>query len=125
MPEHFSKKTAAAAVSLSDAQTWPTGNLYPAVFLLTPEQVAIVEPCVHVRATNVILSKCTFALAKQQCVVDDEDDDGTQRVDNMFFINGSTVGTLYMVCLRIIVSETKAWPVHMDHVHLYTPMSRL
>ena len=129
MPENFSKKTAALPVSASIATSWPSDHFYPAVFVLTHKQVAIIKSHVNVDApTNVIRGTGTMDLAAVgQSTIDDEDDDDDDEpgVDNVCFIDGSIIGPLYMVCLKIMVHESKPWAVHMDRVHLYTPMSRL
>ena len=118
MPEHFSKATASMPVSPSVATSWPSDQPYPAAFLPTREQSAIVKRHVDAEAgTSLIQGTGTLAINRSRPPgIDDNGEDDELEVDNLCYIDGALIGPLYMVCLMIMINESKPWQVHMSRL---------
>jgi hypothetical protein len=42
-------------------------------------------------------------------------------INSHVWIQGDAIGSVYMVCLKIMIAASRMWTVHFDRVHLYAP----
>ena len=121
MPTHFSAKMSAAAID-ERPESQPGDQMHPAVFILSTEQhgrvcKSIMDTGVDDAETAVVVrSSANLALMHHRKMAVDESD-----VANHVWIDGDSVGSVSMVCLKIMISGTRLWSVHFDRVHPYKP----
>jgi hypothetical protein len=122
MPNHFSVKMAASAISM-EKESHPSDSLHPAVFILTKTQHDAVlaartttDDGNRLSVAKVVRSVSHLSLMKEQGRAIDE-----SIINSHVWIQGDAIGSVYMVCLKIMIAASHMWTVHFDRVHLYQP----
>ena len=123
MPTKLSKSVSRMPILTDDSR--PSGALYPAVFLLTPMQDNYLKSIVGDGADpSVIVGHGIVNSMSGSTDVGmsepGEESDVESDVD-IGVISSHNMGDVYMVRLKIMIGGSSPWPVHMDHIHLYTP----
>jgi hypothetical protein len=122
MPEEFTKANAKLPSSIDHRSTVAASQyLYPALLFLDIRQhIKALDAMTHSEGPTILCTANGEPAAEPEAepAAGSTTADGSHHV-RFFQIDPRWMGSVYMVCLKIMITVSKPWEVHFDRVHLY------